>query len=95
MPQDATGWIVVLVALALGFALGRRSASAAAPRDRLMGAPPPLTQVGTKPSPEALAAVRAALAAGNRIEAIKLLREATGMGLKASKEAVERMAGGG
>jgi ribosomal protein L7/L12 len=39
-------------------------------------------------------AVEAALAQGNKIAAIKLLREATGLGLKESKDAVERMGGG-
>ncbi|MEQ1859247.1 MAG: ribosomal protein L7/L12 [Chthoniobacteraceae bacterium] len=42
-------------------------------------------------SPQQLAAIRAALAAGNKIEAIKLLREATGLGLAEAKEAVEKM----
>jgi hypothetical protein len=35
--------------------------------------------------------VRALLAAGNKIEAIKLVRAATGMGLREAKEMVERM----
>jgi ribosomal protein L7/L12 len=35
--------------------------------------------------------LRAELAAGNKIAAIKLLREATGLGLKEAKDAVERM----
>jgi ribosomal protein L7/L12 len=92
MPQDAIGWIVVLAALALGFVLGRASGRGAAERDRLMAAPP--AQASAKPSPETIAAVEAELAAGNFIAAIKLMREATGMDLKASKEAVERMAAG-
>ena len=33
-------------------------------------------------------------AAGKKIEAIKVLREASGLGLKLSKDAVERRAGG-
>lgn len=41
--------------------------------------------------PEALAQVRAALAAGNKIEAIKLYREHTGLGLKEAKDAVDAM----
>lgn len=35
--------------------------------------------------------IESAIAAGRKIEAIKLLREATGMGLQESKEAVEAM----
>lgn len=42
-------------------------------------------------SPEAEEEVRAALASRRKIEAIKIYREATGLGLKESKEAVEAM----
>ncbi len=37
--------------------------------------------------------VRALVASGKKIEAIKALRERTGMGLREAKEAVERVAG--
>jgi len=37
------------------------------------------------------ASVQAALSSGNKIEAIKLLREQTGLGLKEAKDAVEAM----
>ncbi len=40
-------------------------------------------------SPPLPAAVLAALQAGNKVEAIKLLREATGLGLKEAKDAIE------
>lgn len=43
-------------------------------------------------SPEQFAAIRAALARGAKIEAIKLYREATGLGLAESKDAVEHLA---
>ena len=42
-------------------------------------------------SAEEMDAVRAALRRGNKIEAIKLYREATGSGLKEAKDAVEAM----
>ena len=42
-------------------------------------------------SPEQLAKLRAQIDRGHKIEAIKLLRDATGLGLKESKDAVERM----
>jgi hypothetical protein len=45
----------------------------------------------TLPSPELQAQARALLADGNKIEAIKLVREATGMGLKEAKDLVERL----
>jgi hypothetical protein len=41
-------------------------------------------------SGEALAKVEAALARGNKIEAIKIYREATGSGLAEAKAAIER-----
>lgn len=51
-----------------------------------VGSPPPL------PSPAAaLATVHEALLRGDKIEAIKLYREATGVGLKEAKDAVEAM----
>jgi len=46
---------------------------------------------GQPPSSDSLLKVGAALAAGNKIEAIKLLREASGLGLKEAKDAVEQM----
>lgn len=87
MPQDTAGWIALLFALALGYAVGRAAGRNAERRDALAGAaaPPP------PPSPELLAQVRAALAAGETIAAIRLLREGTGMELKAAKQAVERL----
>jgi len=42
-------------------------------------------------SPDSQSAVAAALRAGNKIEAIKLYRAATGADLKSSKDAVEAM----
>lgn len=42
-------------------------------------------------NPDDLARVQAALGGRRKIEAIKIYREATGLGLKESKEAVERM----
>ena len=38
-----------------------------------------------------LAGIKAAMDSGNKIEAIKLLREGSGLGLKESKEAIEAM----
>lgn len=104
MPQDVTGWMIVIAALALGFALGRIRGGGGERRDVLIGlprqtanspfqsAPRMVTQTAAQPSTEALKAVRAELAAGNQIAAIKLLREATGLGLKEAKDEVDRMA---
>ena len=61
--------------------------------ERLGGMPPdsatPVEWPGL--TGDALAQVRAALAAGNKIEAIKLYREHTGLGLKEAKDAVDAM----
>jgi large subunit ribosomal protein L7/L12 len=92
MPQDAAGWIVVAAVLALGFVLGRASGLSAARRDVLASVPQTLARAGAKLSPETLAKAQAALAGGQKIKAIRLVREATGLGLKESKEAVDQMA---
>ena len=42
-------------------------------------------------TPSSKAIVAAALVGGNKIEAIKLVREQTGLGLKEAKELVERL----
>lgn len=52
-------------------------------------APPPRS-----PTPELEAQVRERLRAGRKIEAVKLWRAATGVGLKESVEAVERIGKG-
>jgi len=96
---------IAIVFLALVFLAMRRRGGdrdlLAPPR---MGgtAPPPLTQpprawpAGAAPIrgelPDALEReVRELLAAGNKIEAIKQVRAATGLGLREAKEMVERM----
>ena len=66
------------------------------------GLPPPLSSVpqghgflptqGPKgPTPELAAEARALVASGKKIEAIKRWREATGLGLKEAKDAVEAL----
>jgi large subunit ribosomal protein L7/L12 len=94
--------VAIVAGVLIGFLMRRR-----APRQDLSGtpAPPPLRplapfrsaappQGGPPLTTEQVMAVEAALAQGNKIAAIKLLREATGLGLKESKDAVERMGGG-
>jgi large subunit ribosomal protein L7/L12 len=73
------------------------------PRDPLLGgqkpayraplAPPsgPLAQPVTSLPPEVVAQVRAFLSAGRKIDAIKLAREVTHLGLKDAKDLVESM----
>lgn len=93
MPQDLNGWIVVLAALALGYAIGRASGRNAARRDALLGLPGTMPQPPVQASLETLAQVQAALTEGRTLEAIKLMREGTGLGLKEAKDAVEQLAG--
>jgi large subunit ribosomal protein L7/L12 len=65
-------------------------------RDPLMGGQPPVYR-GAKPVPvatlsaETEAQVRALLAAGRKIDAIKLARDATHLGLRETKELVESL----
>lgn len=86
-----------LVVLAVGYILGRRGR-----REGDLSGPPAMGAVrpsiapslrpaapGGELDPSTRALIEAELAAGRKIEAIKLLREATGMGLKDAKEAVE------
>lgn len=95
------GWgtLIALIGWSLfAFWLGRRSAGN---RERDLSGPPPSfamlrpsPSAGPAPaalSPEALAAIRSELARGNKINAIKLMREATGLGLAEAKQAVEAM----
>ncbi len=86
----------------LGFALinrAREGSDLMAPPVRQPGAPlKTQTAQPDVPAPAGLmmeqrAAIEAALRAGNKIEAIKLYREATGAGLKTSKDAVESLLG--
>jgi hypothetical protein len=55
-------------------------------------APGPIPTTGSMPPPPD-EELRAALTAGNMIQAIKRYRELTGLGLREAKEAVEAMAG--
>jgi len=98
--QDATwqaiGWSALV--FLVGFIFGRRtgggrdlsgppktrSSPPAHHRRRTSHAPPQANL-----DPELRAEIEAMLGSGKKIEAIKLLREATGMGLKESKEAIE------
>lgn len=97
------GWGAIAALLAwtaLAFWLGRASAGHRGARD-LSGPPPSLSTPRPAPPspgrdsaslpPETLAAIRGELARGNKIHAIKLMREATGLGLAESKQAVEAM----
>jgi hypothetical protein len=65
-------------------------------RDAGRLAPGPRPAPALQPDDEAVLAVpeiRLALAGGQKIEAIKLVREHTGLGLKEAKELVERLQG--
>jgi hypothetical protein len=98
------GWgtgFALLAWSALVFWLGRSSAGSE--RGDLSG-PPPTILTATRPmapggiaqahlSPERLASIRGEIARGNKIAAIKLMREATGLGLAEAKQAVEAMGG--
>ena len=96
------GWGTIAAWLAwsaLVFWLGRRSAGGAG-RSGLSRPPPSIAPSRPAPqrepaglAPETLAAIREELARGNKIHAIKLMREATGLGLADAKQAVEAMEG--
>lgn len=88
--------VALVVALSFIWLLRRRAG-----QDRLMGVQPPRSGralgavragAATVPlPPEVEAQVRALLAANRKIEAIKVAREATGLGLKETKDLVEAL----
>ena len=83
----------------LGFVLGsrlREGRDLMAPQSArpIMPRPAPASpSMQTGLSPDSQSAIAAALRNGNKIEAIKLYRAATGADLKTSKDAVEAMEG--
>ncbi len=84
---------IVLAALFIAFLLGRF----ARPTEEDSLSPPPLTAEEKqerldKVTSTQWATIDSALRNGKKIEAIKLLREASSLGLKNSKEAVEERA---
>lgn len=73
--------------------IGKKHMSARRP-DQMHAPPPKLPDAlanWANLDPQTEAAINDAMARGNKIEAIKIMREATGMGLKESKEAVDRL----
>lgn len=85
--------VVVLVVLVVGFVLGRRTNAdpVAEARARSEATRRTAAHVDAVEG-AARSRVLAELRAGRKIEAIKLFREASGLDLKASKEAVEELA---
>lgn len=76
--ESTTAYALIMAALALGYALGRRTRPAP---------PPPQAQ----PDPEALEAARWVLERDGKIAAIKTYRERTGCGLRDAKLAVDTL----
>ena len=93
-------WLLGVIALAFlvlaRLALARRSGGDMIESQRLQSGATPAPPSPPPPATPEEAALRArpdvaaALLAGSKIEAIKAVREATGLGLKESKELVER-----
>lgn len=81
--------LLVFLGFAFGYTKGRRHMRSV--RESLDAAPS-RSVAPPRLSPDVEARLRDALARRNKIEAIKLLREETGLGLKEAKEYVERMA---
>ena len=75
----------VFTAFVLGWITGRSTAAA-----RSLSRPSSARTLASL-GPAIRTEIEAAIASGHKIEAIKLLREATGMGLKESKETIEAM----
>ena len=93
-------WLLALAGIALAvlaFAVVARPRSGGEMiSDQQRGAhrPAPPPQAAAHPDDEAvlqISEIRLALAGGHKLEAIKLVREHTGLGLKEAKELVERL----
>lgn len=93
LPVLIAAGVLILVLIATIARAGRK-------RDPLMGGAPPVYRgaksvLGPVPvatlSPEVEREVRALLAAGRKIQAIKLARDATHLGLKETKDLVEAL----
>lgn len=89
---------LLIAGFAFGYGKGKARNREGLDRGRLDRPPPtmPVTPAPVPPgpstlSPEALNRIHEALRAGNKIHAIKMMREATGMGLAEAKTAVEAM----
>ena len=78
-------WIGALVGVVVGFVLGRLTA----PSGERTELPRPMGTQSVRPPATPDQEVDALLRAGRKIEAIKLVRERTGLGLKAAKDLVE------
>ena len=94
--MDAGVIILLVVVFIGGWVLGHITARARAKRD-LPASPPgaaiqPPRDVGLEIHDEERQAIGAKIAEGRTIEAIKLYREATGVGLADAKHAVDRWA---
>lgn len=83
-------WIVIAIVAVAAFILGRNSASGGEDKaEREMRARQDAENAWTQLSPDVQAQVEAHIQAGKTIEAIRLVREATGMGLKQAKQIVD------
>lgn len=89
-------WLVLAVvaygAFMIGRAIGRASAAAGSPESRRMADEEEIAAATASLTPSVWAEVDRLLGEKKKIEAIKVLREASGLGLKLSKDAVERRA---
>jgi ribosomal protein L7/L12 len=85
--------VCALIAFALGFVVGRWFAGEATVERPGATAPAPV--VATLDDEAFMARLAVELGAGRKIEAIKLYRERTGVGLKEAKDAVEALERGG
>ncbi|NUT34008.1 MAG: hypothetical protein HOV79_13145 [Hamadaea sp.] len=86
-------WPWVLAIAIVAFLLGRISKRP--PETDLVAIPAPALGRDLRPDASVDEQIRRHLAAGQKIQAIKLYREVTGVGLAEAKTAVERMQAGG
>ena len=85
----SVSWSIIILGALTAFVLGWIAGRGMNTARTLTG--PTAVRAFTGVGPALRSEIESAIAAGRKIEAIKLMRDATGMGLKESKEAVEAM----
>lgn len=85
----SASWSIIVLGALTVFVLGWIAGRGTRRTDALSGSAN--VRAFTDVGPALRSEIESAIVAGRKIEAIKLLREATGMGLKESRDAVEAM----
>jgi ribosomal protein L7/L12 len=87
-----TNLIAALLGFALGLVLGRLSAAGSSPKPKASPLPRSAKSPALAIQGEALNQIQDLIGSGKKIEALKLYREVSGLGLKEAKDEIDRLA---